>query len=48
MKKYKDKNTDEIETYEQIEKYYDDNPEIRASFDNVNDLISQCYEEVEK
>lgn len=46
--KYKDKDTGEIETYSEVENYYKNNPEIKSSFDSVEDLISQFYEEVEQ
>ena len=40
---YLDLDTGEIETYEEIEDYYNNNPEIKTSFDSVDDLISQSY-----
>ena len=45
---YLDLDTGEIETYEEIEDYYNDNPEIKASFDDVDDLISQFYTQKEE
>ena len=48
MKKYMDKNTNEIETYSQIEEYYMNNPEIFEGFNSVEDLISQFYSVVKE
>ena len=45
---YLDLDTGKIETYEEIEDYYNDNPEIKASFDDVDDLISQSYTQKEE
>ncbi len=45
MMTYRDNDTGDIQTYEEISEYYL-NPEIKASFDSVDDLINQCYQTI--
>ena len=42
-KQYRDNDTGAIESYSEIEEYYNENPEINNGFDSVDDLIEQFY-----